>query len=297
MELRQLRYFVAVAEEQSFSRAAQRLFISQPPLTRQIKNLESELGVTLLDRNTRRVELTPAGHAFLRRARNTLYESETAAADARRGAEGYGEVITIGFMSVLMLAKLTPAMRELHAHAPGVDIQFRQMRSDEQWEAVIDGRLDVGLVDLGIAAMSQRLEHEKISSRIFLHEPLAAAVPKGHALAGRRKLSLGDLRNERFSILERQHHPSHYDTVVAACQASGFTPRIAFHGEQMPTVLAYVAAGMSVCIAPALAAASWSEHIAFIPLQERPFIDIHMVVKEARRTPRVRLLCDLLGAR
>jgi DNA-binding transcriptional LysR family regulator len=297
MELRHLRCFVAIVEERTFSRAAKRLNISQPPLTRQIKNLEAELGVQLFDRLPRNVQLTAAGRAFLPKARSALYESNCAIADARRSADGYDEVVTLAFMSSIMLGEFAPLLAELHRAFPALDVQLRQLRSDEQWEALIDNRIDVGLIDLGVREMSERFRSERIVTERLMHEPLCAALPLDHPLAAARSLSLADLRGERFAILERNLFPGHYDTVLAACKSAGYTPHIAHQGDQMPSVFAYVAAGMAVCIGPQCAAHSWGHLVSFVPLRERPHIDIHMVVKESRLTAALSRLRELARAR
>ena len=295
MELRHLRYFIAVAEEGSFTKAAERLFISQPPLTRQIKNLEDELGVTLFDRSTRNVRLTHAGQAFLNRAKSTIYESQAAVSAAQRSEQGQGEIITIGFMSAIMLHELAPALCIAHKESPLVDFKFRQMRSDEQLEAVIADRIDIGCVDLGISGMTSRIQRERLAAWPFFTDMLVAALPKTHPLANADNLALKDLKNERFAILERHLYPSHFDTVISICKKHGFTPKIVHSADQIPEVLAYVAAGMAVCIAPSVAAKSWSSHVSFVPLEEKPTIEIHMIAKKSRKSPGIDLMQRAVG--
>ena len=277
MELRHLRYFVAVAEERSFSGAARRLNISQPPLSRQIQDLEADLGVSLFERSTRQVALTSAGRAFLPRARTVLFESRLAADEARRWASGFSEIINIGFMSSVMLSRFDLFLGSYHAAYPEVAIRFLQMRSDEQLAALLDDRIEVGFVDFGIDMIANRLEHARIHSQPFLHEELCAAVPHEHPLAGRSEIALAELKHDTFAILERHLFPAHHDTVIAACRREGFAPRIAHFGDQIPTVLTYVAAGMAVCIAPRLAETAWSHRVAFVSLTSRPYIDISMI--------------------
>lgn len=290
MELRHLRYFIAVAEEGSFTKAAQRLFISQPPLTKQIKNLEEELGVMLFDRSTRYVSLTPAGRAFLGKAKNTIYESEAAIRAAQRSDAGFGEVITIGFMSAVMLQELVPTLSTAHKSSPSIDFRFQQMRSDEQLQAVIDERIDIGCVDLGIAEIESHIQKNHLIAWPFFTDTLVVALAKTHPLAGVRNLRLKDMKDERFAILERHLYPSHFDTVIQACDKEGFKPKIFHYANQIPEVLTYVAAGIAVGIAPAVAAKSWSSQVCFIPLKEKPTIGIHMIARQSHMSPGVTLI-------
>ena len=293
MELRHLRYFIAVAEEGSFTKAAQRLFISQPPLTKQIQNLEEELGVTLFDRSTRNVHLTPAGKAFLPKAKTTIYESEEAIRAAKRSERGYGEVITIAFMSVVMLQELVPALSIAHERSPSTDFLFRQMRSDEQLEALINNVIDIGCVDLGISEIAAHIQTNHLVAWPFFTDTLVVALPRGHRLAAASSLKLHDLKDETFAILERHLYPSHFDTVIAACGSQGFKPSIAHYAKQIPEVLAYVAAGMAICIAPSVAAKSWSSLVRFIPLEEKPTIAIHMIARQSHASPAVSLIQEV----
>lgn len=294
MELRHLKYFLAVAEELNFTRAARTLNISQPPLTKQIKNLEEELGVLLFNRTKHKVVLTPAGKVFLKRTRETLYNAARAVDDARNIAFGISDNITMAFMSSVMLAEFPPFLREFHQAYPNVSIKFVQMRSDEQLEALLEGRIDVGFVDLGINTMSERLKSDSICADLLLHERLYAAVPKGHHLEHRDKIPFAALKNDKFAILERHLFPSNYDTVISACQKAGFSPEITNHGDQIPTVLAYVASNMGVCLAPECSIDAWSKHISYIPLEEVFYVDIHMISKEENTSPGIKELREIV---
>lgn len=281
MELRQVRHFLAVADELNFSRAAKRLNISQPPLTRSVRNLEAQLGVELFTRTTRSVQLTSAGRAFVTRARVVLFEAEAAVLEAQRLAGGCSDVISVGFMSAVMLAEFTPMLREFHRQQPSVTFRFLQMRSDEQLTALIDDRIDVGFVDLGIHFLSDRSEHEAIRADRFLHEELCVAVSNEHRLASRSSIEFQDLRGETLAIVERHLFPAHYDTVIAACRRAGYVPNIRHHGNQVPTVLAYAASGMGVCLAPRCAEPAWAKYVTFIRLKPSPYVDIHMITKRS----------------
>jgi DNA-binding transcriptional LysR family regulator len=280
MELRHLRYFVAVAEERSFSRAAIRLNLSQPPLSRQIQDLEADLGVILFDRSSKQIELTSAGRAFLPKARNVLFESRIAVEEARRWANGYNETINIGFMSAIMLLAFNRFLEPFHQNFPAVAFRFTQMRSDEQFSAVIDDRIDVGFVDFGIDQIGDRFSSNKIVSQFFLREELCVALPRDHYLSGKREIELAELRDESFAILERHLFPAHHDMVISECQKAGFAPKIAHRADQIPTVLTYVAARMGVGIVPRIAEVSWGHLVSMVSLIGRPHIDIHMISRD-----------------
>ncbi|BBE34343.1 LysR substrate-binding domain-containing protein [Sphingosinicella microcystinivorans] len=280
MELRHLRSFVTVAEERNFSRAAARLNMSQPPLSRQIQELEVLLGVTLFYRSTRSVELTDAGRALLPKARTILFESHLALDEAKRWAAGHNEKIVLGFMSSIMLSKFHVFLDPLHQTKPAASFKFVQMRSDEQFSALLDERIDAGFVDFGLKMLGERLHANKVIAQHFLREELCAVVPLDHPLAHRKEIDLDELRDEPFAILERHLFPAHHDTVIAECRKAGFAPRILHYGDQIPTVLTYVTAHMGVCIAPRLAETSWGSMLSFVSIRGRPFIDIHLITRE-----------------
>ena len=287
MELRHLRCFVTVAEELNFSRAAARLNMSQPPLSRHVQELETHLGIALFNRSTRSVELTSAGRALLPRARSILFDSHAAVDELKRWASGHNEKIAVGFMSAIMLTKFNVFLEPLHALHPGLSFNFVQMRSDEQFVALLDERIDAGFVDFGIHQLADRLHHHKVSVEPFLREELCAVLPLDHPLAGQREIFMEDLRDETFALLERHLFPAHHDTVIAECRKAGFAPRIGHHGDQIPTVLTYVASRMAVCIAPRLAELSWNGLVSFVSIRTRPHIDIHLITRGGDARPSI----------
>lgn len=285
MELRHLRCFVAVAEERNFSRAAARLNMSQPPLSRQIQELEAQFGIALFKRSTRSVELTPAGRALLPKARSILFESSSATDELKRWASGHDETLAVGFMSAVMLTKFNVFLEPLHKLRPAMSFNFMQMRSDEQFVALLDERIDAGFVDFGVQQLADRLHHNKVAVEHFLREELCAVLPVDHPLARREEIRLEELKGETFAILNRHLFPAHHDTVIAECRKAGFAPRIMHYGDQIPTVLTYAAARMGVCIAPRLAELSWGGLLAFVSIRTRPYIDIHLITRESDARP------------
>ncbi|MBN7796348.1 LysR family transcriptional regulator [Parahaliea mediterranea] len=278
MELRHLRYFVAVAETLHFGRAARKLNISQPPLTQQIHNLEDELGVQLFDRSKRQVELTAEGELFLKRAEVILHQAEQAAADVRRVSQGGGETLVIGYMGSAILREIVPLLREFHARFPAVRLEFVIMRSDEQYEALLDGRIDVGFVDLTVQPMSERFRTHRVDYELVVHERLCLALNPGHALADRECVNVSELRDEPFVTLQRHLFPSNYDKIVGQCQQAGFRPEIVGMSEQTDVLLAYVAAGVGVALVPSCTEPSWHTQVSFVALEPVATVDVHLIV-------------------
>jgi len=245
MELRHLRYFVTVAEELHFGRAANRLHLSQPPLSMQIKALESELGTRLLERSQRKVELTPAGAVFLREAREILVRVEQAAAAAQRAGRGEIGEITVGFVSIADYNVLPPVLSEFRAHHPGVRLNLREATTDTQLRELAEQRIDVGFV-LG------PISDGSLATRPLLREPLVAALPERHAHARTRgALALARLADSPFILFPRHMAPGLYDDVVSFCRRAGFSPRVEQEAVQMQTIISLVSAGLGVALIPA----------------------------------------------
>ena len=245
MELRHLRYFVAVAEERHFGRAAERLHIAQPPLSQQIRRFEAELGEPLFFRTTRRVELSPAGEVLLERARDILAAVDSAVEDARRAARGEYGRLAIGFTgssTYAMLPSLAAAMRE---ELPGVVLDLRgELLTPAQVARLIDGTLDLGL-------LRPPVHERELETEVLHSEPLLAVLPETHPLAGADAVPLEQLKDDRFVT-----YPSHFrsvvhDAVEDACAAHGFTPIAAHEVGETATLVSFVAAGLGVSLVPA----------------------------------------------
>lgn len=243
MELRQLRYFVAVAEALHFGRAARRLQIAQPPLSQQIRRLERDLGVSLLHRTSRRVELTDAGRAFLVEARLTLAQAARATEVASRAAGGHVGQLIIGHMASAELdvfPRLLPAFRKRY---PAVELELRLLGATEQFEMLRDREIHAGFLRL---PASDRV----LTVRPIVREPLVAVLPERHPLARRRALALTALDGERFILFPRSHAPGYYDTLVATCRQAGFEPTIMQETKRLHTALGLVASGRGVSLMP-----------------------------------------------
>jgi len=286
MELRHLRYFVALAEELSFTRAAQRLHVSQPPLSLQIAQLEQELGVTLLQRTSRRVELTLAGQAFLDDARAVLERVARAGTRARAIGRGDAGRIDIGLSGSHFLGPL-PGLIAAHAQShPEVAVALHEMPPAAQLLALRDRRIDLSVSRTAV-------DDTVLTSSLLWKDPLVVALPAGHGLAGRRQLALADLRTEHFVML-RTDSSAHAQYVYDACVQAGFAPRVAQWVLELPAALSLVAAGLGVALAPASLAGLFTERVRFVPLgRQAPRADVYAVRRSADLPPVVQAFLDL----
>jgi DNA-binding transcriptional LysR family regulator len=246
MELRHLRYFVAVGEDLNFSRAAERLGIAQPPLSQQIQRLERELGVRLFVRTHRRVELSDVGRALLDDARRTLVQADRFVDIARRAARGEAGSLRLGFSSAALYTMVPAILRAFLARAPEVTLNLLERSSEEQIEMLAAGAIDAGFVRLPIVKPAPAL-----SLRTIVREPLLVALSYGHRLANRRAVALRALAAERFIIVARSAARGLHDQIVALCRRAGFEPVIAQEAAEVSTIVSLVSAGLGVAIVPA----------------------------------------------
>jgi LysR family transcriptional regulator, hydrogen peroxide-inducible genes activator len=244
MELHQLRYFCAVAETGSFSRAAEQSHISQPSLSQQIMKLEDELGARLFDRLGRSVRLTDVGKTFLPRARSVLRELEAAKGDVVERKESIGGPVSVGVIPTVAPYFLPPQLTSFSRKFPQTLLTIV-----EEITPVLLDRLRAGAIDVAILALPIR-GHE-FETVPLLTERLFAALPKNHKFAKRRSLFLKDLRSEPFLLLRDGH--CFRDTAVAACDRARLHPQIIFESGQFSSLLSMVGAGMGVSIVPEMA--------------------------------------------
>ncbi|TMW74939.1 LysR family transcriptional regulator [Thauera sp. UPWRP] len=247
MELRHLRYFIAVAEELNFTRAATRLHIGQPPLSMQIRDLEEEIGVRLFERGPRRVALSTAGERFLLHARRILDGVEEAVAEARRAARGELGELRVGFTSSLPFTDLLPdALNAYRRRFPQVRLQLREMFTPEQFQSLVRGELDVGFV---------RLQAGTPPAGIVLREvarnPLRLVVNAAHRLAGAAQVRLAELAGEDFISFPADVGTDLPGVLRALCRQAGFEPRIVQTAREATTQIGLVAAGLGVAVLPA----------------------------------------------
>ncbi|QCI13109.1 LysR family transcriptional regulator [Pseudomonas putida] len=244
MELRHLRYFVAVAEELSFTRAAERLHISQSPLSRRIQDLEGDIGALLFDRSGSRLELTPAGHEFLRQTVVVLDQVQRATESARLLAEGHAGTIRIGYMAAALYTDAALGLFKLFQQQfPKVRFSFMLMPHAQQFEALADGRLDLGLV-YGGCIPSGTLAHVPLTS-----DPLEFMFPIGHPLLSSPRLELADMREEPFVMPFQAHMPGLFEQLTAAWAARNFRPRVVMDSDSFATTAMLVSAGVGIAFA------------------------------------------------
>ena len=249
MELRHLRYFIAVAEEKHVTRAAERLGMQQPPLSQQIRALEQELGLRLFRRLPRGVELTDAGVVFLERARSILDEVERAAASTRRTARGEQGRVVVGFTSSAPFHPFVPrVIRAFREMSPHVSLVLEESGSSELVQGLHNEDIDAAFIRSPVADVVG------LTVTPLLAEPMLVALPTGHPLAkGRQRsepLPLAALARELFVLYKRPGGPGLYDTIITACLSTGFSPRVGQEAPRIISTLNLVAAGLGVSVVP-----------------------------------------------
>lgn len=263
-DLRQLRYFVAVAEELSFTRAAIRLHISQPPLSQQILALERDLGVTLLERNKRRVVLTEPGRVFLGDARQILTQTELARSRAEATAAGHSGRLRLAYsLSVSFHPVLPRALLRHRQVAPAVNLQLSEMYTERQFAALLANEIDVGFVR-GEPRHPQ--DARKLQLRVIDREPLMLALPANHALATRPTLTMHELAGESFVTQPRELAATLHNRLAALADAAGFRPRIVQQAQQINGLLALVAAGLGLALVPSTMRVVHLAGVSYVPL-------------------------------
>ncbi|WP_426440762.1 LysR substrate-binding domain-containing protein [Bradyrhizobium genosp. P] len=284
MDYRQLRYFIAVAEELSFSRAAKRLHISQPPLSTQIKAMEDELGTQLLARTRRKVELTQAGQLLLDHARRAVGELDLASETVRRAARGEAGVVRVGFTgSVPMLDMFAELFRSFRSSYPRVKIELRHMSTAKQLRAIADAELDVAIMrpplDFRPAA--------DLQVHVVWRDRLMVFLPLDHPLAGMQgQLKMADLAEHEF-VGMADSGCGVGDQAAMLCRRAGFAPRVAQEAHELRTVLSLVAAGLGIAILPSCYQDAGVANVVAKPL-DTPDAESRMLV--AMRTSNASLL-------
>jgi DNA-binding transcriptional LysR family regulator len=289
IELRHLRYFVALAETLHFGRAAERLHMSQPPLTRAIAALERDLGAKLLERNSRRAQLTPAGRRFLEDARLTLATFDQSVRNAQAAERGELGALSIGFMMHAAHTVLPRLMRRYMQHHPGVHVELREMLPDALPDAVLKGRFDAAITfDPGpIRGLSARKIHR---------EPLCLVAPEGHRLAGQADVAAQDLEGEPLIATPPEGSPTLRDEVVRFCRSGGVAPVFRLEAQLQQTILSLVAEGLGIALVPESMSRLGLPGVVFRPLQEAPNVSHLLVWSATNANPALAQFLDVVGS-
>jgi len=269
LDLRHLRYFVTVAEELHFGRAAARLNIAQPPLTRHIAALEAELDIRLFERSTRAVQLTPEGVLFLERARSVLAAVDDAQTTARKLAQGATGRIAIGYTSSIPMSDaFAEIVRNAGRTLPEVELTFREVATAGQRRQIVEGALDVGF---GWSAQST--QEDSLRSLVIAREPLVAAVPRESVHARKATLEFAELRDETFLVFPPGYGSAMNAALDTLCAQADVVPRIGPTASQTATLVSLVAAERGVAIVPAFTTALQRSGVAYVPLAGEPVLE------------------------
>jgi DNA-binding transcriptional LysR family regulator len=259
MEFRHLRYFLVLAEELHFGRAARRLSISQPPLSLNIQQLEASVGAQLFERDSKGVRLTAAGRAFRESATALLAQAEEARLLAREIEAGAVGRLRVGFVGSMLYRGLPQRLREFQARYPGIQVALTELNSQEQIDGLLQGRLDAGFIHTGRVP-------DELATRLVHSEPFVCCMPEDHPLTVRRALKLTELRGDPFVLFSRKASPDYYTRIVDMCAAEGFYPQVRHEVRHWLSVVSLVSQGMGVAVVPAALQRSAMAGAAFRPL-------------------------------
>jgi DNA-binding transcriptional LysR family regulator len=292
MELRHLRYFAAVAEELNVRQAGRRLHVSQPPLSRQIRDLEEELGTELFDRRKKRMTLTPAGECFLKEARQILAHVERASQLALAASRGEAGQLTLGFLSPLGGLLLPPAIRAFRRRFPVVDVAVQEMSTPEQIVALLDRQIDLGFVGLPVIEVNPDLIFEPLRQ-----VSMVVALPPGHPLAKQRRLALRNLANEPFVLFKRSTSAVVPDWILSLCREAGFEAQVAKFADRPQLILELVAAGFGVALLPA-PFQRFPSDVVFRPLPaSTPKLHLSLAWRRDNDSPLLKAFLEILRSR
>ena len=292
MELRHLRYFVAVAEELNVRQAAKRLHVSQPPLSRQIHDLEDELGTMLFDRSKQKLALTPAGESFLREARQILSHVQRAAQLAQATSRGEAGQLSIAILPPIGGLFLPPAIRAFRKRFPVVDLTILNLPPHEQIAALMDRRIDMGFVPLPVVELNPAIEFEPVRE-----VELMVALPPDHRLAKQHRLTLRKLAHEPFVMLKRSSAVLLHDWVSSLCREAGFEPQVVKLADGPTSILELVSSGFGVALLPGIFARFPSD-VVFRPLPvTTPKFHLSLAWRRDNESPLLKTFLEILRTR
>lgn len=261
MDLRKLRYFSVLAEEKHFGRAAQRLSLSQPPLSLAIRQLEEEIGARLFERTSRNVSLTAAGVALQREAEVLLRRTEETRLLVKAIADGKEGRLRLGFGSSMLYRGFPRILDAFQAASPDIELSVQELNSTEQVEALQRDEIDLGFIH-------GREVPDHLDGFRYHAEPFVACVPRDHPCAGARTLRLSRLRDDEFVLFSRNVSPDYYQSIIATCLSAGFSPRVRHQVRHWLSVVSFVANGLGVALVPSTLKASNMAGAVFVPIQE-----------------------------
>ncbi|MBT9315430.1 LysR substrate-binding domain-containing protein [Leptothoe spongobia] len=279
MELRHLRYFLAVAEELHFGRAAIRLQMAQPPLSQQIKQLETELGVQLFARTRRKVSLTRAGEVLQQEVQQIFQQVEQAVSRTQQASRGEVGRLAIAFVSSAMYSLLPDYLKRFREQYPQVDIILHELSTQEQIQGLLGNHLDIGF-------MRPPIDQEMLKAQPVLQEPLVVALPVNHHLVTQKNVAIQTLQGELFVLFPRSMATRLYDQIISLCHQGDFSPTVVQHATQMQTILSLVAAEIGVAIVPESLQNLQRRGVCFRPFTEpTPQAEVCVVWKHNQVTP------------
>ncbi|MBI3153935.1 MAG: LysR family transcriptional regulator [Burkholderiales bacterium] len=288
MEFRHLRYFMALADEGNFGRAARRLHISQPPLTRQIRQLEDEFGAQLFERTSKGVDLTEAGHLFREEAARILALAQQAAERTRKAGRGQLGRLDVGIFGSAVLNVIPRLILEFRRCYPEVEVHLHTMTRPEQVVALQEGRLTVGFVRVFPDAPEMAVE-------TVLKERLMVAINRDNELSRHREIAVRAFAGQPLILFPSSPRPSLGDHVVALCHAEGFQPRVAQEVEDVVTSIALVSCGFGICVVPECATRLRLPHVVYRPLKgSEQLIELGCAYRPDDRSPILRSFLDVV---
>lgn len=289
MELRVLRYVVALAEEEHFGRAAARAHVAQSALSHQVKQLERQLGVVLFDRTTRRVAITREGARFLDHARGIVAAADRAVGDMASLAGGRAGAVSVGFVGTATYDVLPRVAQRVRAELPDVELTLRgELLTPALLDGVQGGELDLALVRPGHGL------HETLDLVHLRTERLVAVLPEAHPLAGRARIRLAELASETFVVHPSTERSSMHRHVVEACREAGFTPHPLVEVGETATVAVFVAAGTGVALVPEPVRSLRLDGVSYVDLVRAPTVDLALASSPTSTSPAVARVADLI---
>ncbi|TEW81054.1 LysR family transcriptional regulator [Serratia marcescens] len=262
LTLRQLRQFLVVAETMNIRKAAERLHIAQPPLTKAIRQMEEALGTRLFERTNRITALTPAGNVLQKEAVTTLMQMERSMLLTRRAGQGMTGALRIGFVATAVRHLLPEMIARFHFSFPQVVLELNEMTTARQVASLLDDSLDVGIAVLPVPEYAI----QKLSYHRFFNCPLIAVLPNKHPAAASGALSLSALAEEPWILFPEQEGPGLYRSIIEACEKEGFMPEVVQRAVQMETIVGLVASGLGVSLVPEFMQKSGWVNVSFCPL-------------------------------